>query len=350
MENTEPHQDEQQHEKEVVASDVPCENSSQSEAASIQTEVAHMQIDAVLMQTDAAVDSQEVQKDVEQPIANNSVINDPAKEQSTDEPPKQTEEHAVQNADPTPTQEHAKETEDVEMEENKEDMTSKDESELSQDKPDSLEDAAKGCILGAFIGDAAGAPLEFFRKQITEKVVDNVLEFRGGGALQVEPGQITDDSEMALSLLRGLLTSKPGTVNQLAIAQEYVKWYKSSPFDIGRTTINAVDRLHDVFKKKDKESSLKKTIDEIAQVNSRSQSNGCLMRATPLSVYCYNQDDETIYEWTKLDVELTHSHEVALFSVVCYNIAIAHLLNNFGDYKGAYKRANDYVENHIKDK
>ena len=68
------------------------------------------------------------------------------------------------------------------------------------------------------------------------------------------------------------------------------------------------------------------------------------MRITPMAVFCHKLDDKQIYECTKKDVNLTHSHEIALHATVCYNIAIAHLLNNFGDAEGAIDRADNYVK------
>jgi ADP-ribosyl-[dinitrogen reductase] hydrolase len=68
------------------------------------------------------------------------------------------------------------------------------------------------------------------------------------------------------------------------------------------------------------------------------------MRTTPLGVYCHKLSDSGIFKLTKTDVNLTHSHTTTENAVSCYNIAIAHLLNNFGDYEGAFKRASLFVE------
>lgn len=91
-------------------------------------------------------------------------------------------------------------------------------------------------------------------------------------------------------------------------------------------------------------NKLSKVLEKIDKVNKGSCSNGCLMRATPLSVFCYKLSNDKIYEYTKKDVNLTHTDVIALNCVVCYNIAIAHLLNNFGDAEGAIQRVDDYVQ------
>ena len=75
-------------------------------------------------------------------------------------------------------------------------------------------DASMGAIFGAFIGDAAGAVLEFNSTMINENGVNNALTFPGGGVWELDRGQITDDSEMAMSLLQALNDSGKNTFNQ----------------------------------------------------------------------------------------------------------------------------------------
>ena len=212
-----------------------------------------------------------------------------------------------------------------------------------------MEDYAKGWIIGAFVGDAAGAVLEFTRNKIDMEVVEYALSFPGGGWMRVKKGQITDDSEMALWLMRGILRSEDGDLNQEYLAEEYLRWYKSHPFDIGATTSHAMRWIEKYFNKYFEENHLDKLIDNIHSVNHNSQSNGWLMRATPLSVYLYVLDVDKIYEFTKKDVNLTHSHPITIHAVTWYNIAIAHLLNNFDDYEGAINTVNEYIRQ-IEDK
>ena len=92
--------------------------------------------------------------------------------------------------------------------------------------------AAQGAVVGAFVGDASGAPLEFGANP-TMTMVNRALTMPGGGIWDVGPGQITDDSEMALCLLRGLEQGAPPSLPEEPIAEAYAAWYKSEPFDIG---------------------------------------------------------------------------------------------------------------------
>ena len=65
-------------------------------------------------------------------------------------------------------------------------------------------DVGRGCLLGALVGDAAGATLEFLGRKPDAAEVDRALEMVGGGPWRTAPGQITDDGELALCLARAL--------------------------------------------------------------------------------------------------------------------------------------------------
>lgn len=69
----------------------------------------------------------------------------------------------------------------------------------------------------------------------------------------------------------------------------------------------------------------------------KSQSNGGMMRTTPLAVYLSNIDDDSVLEkvvWE--DVSLTHGDETVQQAVICYCIAIRSLIRG-GDRKTAYE-------------
>lgn len=72
---------------------------------------------------------------------------------------------------------------------------------------DVFNDRAYGCIIGAFVGDACGAYLEFDERLPSPKKIENCMRMPGGGYFYCAPGQVTDDSEMMMSLLAGLVKS-----------------------------------------------------------------------------------------------------------------------------------------------
>lgn len=68
-----------------------------------------------------------------------------------------------------------------------------------------MNDEILGCLLGGAVGDAAGAPLEFYDFEMTDDAVSNAMGMSGGGALNIGVGQLTDDSELAISLMSSLV-------------------------------------------------------------------------------------------------------------------------------------------------
>ena len=72
---------------------------------------------------------------------------------------------------------------------------------------------AFGSIVGAYIGDAIGAYLEFKKKDhISDEMLDNAFNFKGIAVMGSVSGQITDDSEMAMCILHGLTPGESETV------------------------------------------------------------------------------------------------------------------------------------------
>ena len=90
-------------------------------------------------------------------------------------------------------------------------------------------------MLGAFIGDSIGAYLEFETGTQDELNIDKWMQMPGGGCWGLRPGQITDDSELAMCQLRGLLAGK-GKFDMFHHALYFGSWVEMGPFDIGNTT------------------------------------------------------------------------------------------------------------------
>mmetsp|Transcript_17253 Transcript_17253/g.17188 ORF Transcript_17253/g.17188 Transcript_17253/m.17188 type:complete len:97 (-) Transcript_17253:807-1097(-) len=78
-----------------------------------------------------------------------------------------------------------------------------------------------GSIVGAFVGDALGSFLEF-KNEISPEELSLALRMEGGsqGTHGTGPGQVTDDSELAICLMKGLIDSQ-GALNLDNIAHYY---------------------------------------------------------------------------------------------------------------------------------
>ena len=136
----------------------------------------------------------------------------------------------------------------------------------------------QGAILGALIGDAAGATLEFIGRPPTADDVCRALAMKGGGVWQTAAGQITDDGELTLALCQALADTDEYSPNQAA--RFYRRWRLSEPFDIGFATSSALTEgeMHSL--------TLAETLAANAQLHNRdSQANGALMRVSPLGVW-----------------------------------------------------------------
>jgi ADP-ribosylglycohydrolase len=69
---------------------------------------------------------------------------------------------------------------------------------LNSIETDSFRDRAFGCILGAFLSDSCGSYNEFSTTIASENFMDECMKMNGGGPWRLCPGQITDDSELAM--------------------------------------------------------------------------------------------------------------------------------------------------------
>lgn len=101
----------------------------------------------------------------------------------------------------------------------------------------------RGCLLGLAVGDAVGTTLEFATPGTFEPISDMV----GGGPFDLEPGQWTDDTSMALCLASSLIECDGFDAKDQM--DRYCLWrdsgYLSSTgkcFDIGNTVSDALQR------------------------------------------------------------------------------------------------------------
>ena len=196
-----------------------------------------------------------------------------------------------------------------------------------------------GCMLGAFLGDALGSYVEFNPKPTNEQV-EAALKMPGGGPWGLDPGQLTDDSELALSQAYGLIDGK-GKLSLESIARYYAQWVNSPPFDIGQTTRNAFSKL---WKKPSEHSNhAALCIDSSAKSNQGSQSNGGLMRMSPLAIWCSKLSESDLERAVKAELSLTHPNIGVHEAGITYCLAIKHLLANPGDMKGSFKEVEDYI-------
>lgn len=137
-------------------------------------------------------------------------------------------------------------------------------------KNDQLINKVAGAIYGFAIGDAMGATTEFMTKDQIEcihGVVDNII---GGGWLSLEPGQVTDDTEMMLCVAEGYRASVVhGSDFASEVSKRFVNWYQSGPIDCGNACATGIKRI---------------AYGEGTKYDSSVLGNGALMRALPMAI------------------------------------------------------------------
>jgi ADP-ribosyl-[dinitrogen reductase] hydrolase len=143
-----------------------------------------------------------------------------------------------------------------------------------------ISDRFAGALLGLAAGDALGTTLEFEQPGSFEPINDIV----GGGPFNLEPGQWTDDTSMALCLADSLIFCNGFDAQDQM--ERYVRWlregYRSSTgscFDIGNATYSALARFE----------RTKEPFSGSADPNSAG--NGSIMRLAPVPLFYYQQPE-----------------------------------------------------------
>jgi ADP-ribosyl-[dinitrogen reductase] hydrolase len=165
----------------------------------------------------------------------------------------------------------------------------------------SLTDRYRGALLGLAVGDAVGTTVEFKSPGSFEPVTD----MTGGGPFELEPGQWTDDTSMALCLADSLLEKRGFDARDQM--ERYVRWwqtgYRSSNgrcFDIGITISDALKR----FERSGNPWS--------GSTDPYSAGNGSVMRLAPV-VLAYAGSTPSLVVQMSLDSSLTtHGAEEAV--------------------------------------
>ena len=146
-----------------------------------------------------------------------------------------------------------------------------------------LEARARGALLGLAAGDALGTTVEFSRPGSFPPLTDIV----GGGPFDLEPGQWTDDTSMALCLAESLL--ERGGFDPVDQLQRYVRWYRHGHhsstgrcFDIGNTVRDALHR----FERAGEPWS--------GSTDPKAAGNGSLMRLAPIPIFFVRDPEEAI--------------------------------------------------------
>lgn len=197
-----------------------------------------------------------------------------------------------------------------------------------------LANKIRGALYGVAVGDALGAPLEFMSAaEIIGKYGSAVKEMLSGRWLNVEPGEVTDDTQMTVAAALAI-AMHPEEPEPYA-GQNFVKWALSGPKDIGGTCHSAISNALQMMKQRpelkgctglapyevwEKASRL-----TAKQNGNRSAGNGALMRTVyPGLYYPDRARAKTVAERISL---MTHWDDLSREACVLYTEMI-HLITS----------------------
>jgi ADP-ribosyl-[dinitrogen reductase] hydrolase len=156
-------------------------------------------------------------------------------------------------------------------------------------------DRALAAYLGLAIGDALGATVEFMTKEEIARAYGVHRTICGGGWLRLRPGQVTDDTQMALALGRSLI--RRGTCDLADICAEFARWLKAGPIDVGNTCRRGISRY-----------IVQGTLE--APASAGDAGNGAAMRVLPVALATLGRP-ERVTDWTIGQSHITHHHPLS---------------------------------------
>jgi ADP-ribosyl-[dinitrogen reductase] hydrolase len=166
---------------------------------------------------------------------------------------------------------------------------------------DEICNRARGAFFGMAVGDALGATLEFMTAPEISAKYGVFKDIIGGGWLRLKPGQVTDDTEMALCIARAIITNQGWSLE--AIARNFATWLKSRPVDCGDTCRKGIRAY-----------MLAGTLE--VPPNEWDAGNGAAMRMLPVALYSL-PDAELLKKYAPEQAHLTHNNPVSDAACLC---------------------------------
>ena len=193
----------------------------------------------------------------------------------------------------------------------------------------SVLERALGAYLGFAVGDALGATVEFLTKGEIREKYGLHRKMIGGGWLHLAPGQVTDDTEMALCLGRSLARRQDFDIKD--VCDEFAAWLKTGPVDVGNTCRRGIRRYitngttEGVYCEGD-------------------AGNGAAMRNLPVAMATLGRAD-LLEEWTLAQSHVTHHHPLSDDATLALG-RMSHALIQGQGMKEAREVARRLVETH----
>jgi ADP-ribosyl-[dinitrogen reductase] hydrolase len=182
-------------------------------------------------------------------------------------------------------------------------------------------DQARGILLGLACGDALGRPLEFESAATIERKHGRVSEMLADGTHGKPSGTVTDDTDLAMCVGRSL-AAKLGFDGE-DIADRFVDWMESGPFDIGMMTRDAILAYRDGASW---ETAGQQVWEKRAE--GANAGNGSVMRCAPHAVAFFDDPPEVLADISRESSRITHADPRCTHGCALLNLTLAGFLRD----------------------
>ena len=175
-----------------------------------------------------------------------------------------------------------------------------------------MESRAVAAYLGLALGDALGATVEFMtpREIAAQYQVHDTI--RGGGWLRLKPGQVTDDTTMALALGDSILQT--GRVDAQAAARAFDGWMRARPVDIGNTVRRGLMHF--------RTTGIPETVP-----SEHDAGNGAAMRVLPVALATLGQPEAQVRAACRAQAHVTHNNALSDAATECLALMVQDALH-----------------------
>jgi ADP-ribosyl-[dinitrogen reductase] hydrolase len=136
----------------------------------------------------------------------------------------------------------------------------------------------------------------------------------GGGWLKLKPGQVTDDTEMALHLGRAIVAT--GGWDLKAVCDEFALWLRKVPVDVGNTVRRGVRRY-----------MVEGTMQ--GSYHDGDAGNGACMRNLPVALATLGRADDFV-QWSLEQAHITHNHPLSDAATLAFGRMVQRLVMGGG--------------------
>jgi ADP-ribosyl-[dinitrogen reductase] hydrolase len=160
------------------------------------------------------------------------------------------------------------------------------------------------------------------------KVHDRIV---GGGWLKLKPGQVTDDTTMALALGESILAA--GRVDAHAVAAAFDAWMRAKPVDIGSTVRRGL-------------LAFRKTGDPKMPPSEHDAGNGAAMRVLPVALATFGQPEKAVREACRAQAHVTHNNPLSDAATETLALMVQDALSGADMLDLLHQRAHPLVQRH----